>query len=224
MSMVLAEDRDCLKAIALMGGIREPVFISSQTLGEVLETSPQTASRRLKALEGQRFITRAINPDGQHISVTKEGEDELRREFAEYCRLFSHEGGHYSLPGVVINGLGEGRYYMSLEPYKKQFLRHLGFEPYPGTLNLRLSGADIPTRKKLDALTWVVVHGFSAEGRTFGEVRCLPCRIQDIPCGIVVPGRSHYPEDIVEVIAPVGLRDALGVKEGDKAVIEVAYD
>jgi len=224
MSMVLAEDRDCLKAIALMGGIREPVFISSQTLAEVLETSPQTASRRLKSLEGQRFISRAINPDGQHITVTKEGEDELRREYAEYCRLFSHEGGHYSLPGIVISGLGEGRYYMSLEPYKKQFLRHLGFEPYPGTLNLRLSGADIPTRKKLDALTWVVVHGFSAEGRTFGEVRCLPCRINDIPCGIVVPGRSHYPEDIVEVIAPVGLRDALGVKEGDKAVIEVAYD
>jgi len=224
MSMVLAEDRDCLKAIALMGGMREPVFISSQTLGEVLETSPQTASRRLKSLESQRFITRAINPDGQHITVTKEGENELRREYAEYSRLFAHAGGHYSLPGVVINGLGEGRYYMSLEPYKKQFLRHLGFEPYPGTLNLRLSGTDIPTRKKLDALTWVPIHGFSADGRTFGEVRCLPCRISDIPCGIVVPGRSHYPEDIVEVIAPVGLRDALGIKEGDRAVIEVAYD
>ena len=52
----------------------------------------------------------------------------------------------------------------------------------------------------------------------------MPCRIKDIPCGIVVPGRSHYPEDIVEVIAPVGLREALGVKEGDRAVIEVAYD
>lgn len=222
--MVLAEELECLKAIALMGGCREPVFISSQTLAEVLETSPQTASRRLKALEGQRLITRTINPDGQHITLTKDGENELRREYAEYCRLFSHEGGHYSLPGVVINGLGEGRYYMSLEPYKKQFLRHLGFEPYPGTLNLRLAGADIPTRKKMEALTWTPIHGFSADGRTFGEVRCLPCRINDIPCGIVVPGRSHYPEDIVEVIAATGLRDALGVKENDRVVIEVAYD
>lgn len=224
MSMVLAEERECLKAIALMGGCREPVFISSQTLGEVLEASPQTASRRLKALEGQRMITRTINPDGQHISVTKEGENELRREYSEYCRLFAHEGGHYSLPGIVINGLGEGRYYMSLEPYKKQFLRHLGFEPFPGTLNLRLAGADIPTRKKLEALTWVPIHGFSADGRTFGEVRCLPCRISDIPCGIVVPGRSHYPEDIVEVIAPVGLREALKIKENDRVTVEVAYD
>jgi riboflavin kinase len=52
----------------------------------------------------------------------------------------------------------------------------------------------------------------------------MPCRINDIPCGIVVPGRSHYPEDIVEVIAPVGLRDALHVKENDRVNVEVAYD
>jgi riboflavin kinase len=222
--MVLAEDLECLKAIALMGGCRGPVFVSSQTLADTLCTSPQTASRRLKALESQRLITRALNPDGQHITVTKAGEDQLRREYADYCRLFAGEGGHYTLSGVVVNGLGEGRYYMSLEPYKKQFLRHLGFEPYPGTLNLRLAGCDIPTRKKIEALTWIPIEGFLAEGRTFGSVRCLPCRINDIPCGIVVPGRSHYPEDIIEVIAAIGLRDALGVKENDRVSVEVAYD
>ncbi len=222
--MVLAEDLECLKVIALMGGCRGPVFVSSQTLADALFASPQTASRRLKALESQRLITRTLNPDGQHITVTKEGEDELRREYAEYCRLFAHEGGHYTLSGVVVSGLGEGRYYMSLEAYKKQFLRHLGFEPYPGTLNLRLAGSDIPTRKKIEAMTWIPIQGFSAEGRTFGGVRCLPCRINDIACGIVVPGRSHYPEDIIEVIAPVGLRDALGVKESDRVNVEVAYD
>ncbi len=113
--MVLAEDLECLKVIALMGGCRGPVFVSSQTLADALFASPQTASRRLKALESQRLITRTLNPDGQHITVTKEGEDELRREYAEYCRLFAHEGGHYTLSGVVVSGLGEGRYYMSLE-------------------------------------------------------------------------------------------------------------
>ncbi|MEN6397175.1 MAG: DUF120 domain-containing protein [Methanoregula sp.] len=41
---------------------------------------------------------------------------------------------------------------------------------------------------------------------------------------MIVPGRSHYPEDIVEVIAAVGLRDALGIKENDRVNIEVAYD
>jgi riboflavin kinase len=219
--MVLAEDLECLKAIALMGGCKGSVRVSSQMIGEVLKASPQTASRRIRALESQALISRTMSPDGQHITVTKQGEDELRREYAGYCRLFAHDASHYLLTGVIITGLGEGRYYMSLEPYKKQFLRSLGFEPFPGTLNLRLSGQSIPTRKKLESLEWITIRGFSAEGRTFGDVRCLPCRINDIPCGIVVPNRTHYPEDIIEVIAAVGLRDALGRKENDTVNVEV---
>jgi len=221
--MVLAEDLECLKAIALMGGCRGPVWVSSQTIGEVISASPQTASRRIRALEGQGLITRTMSPDGQHITVTKQGEDELRREYADYCRLFAHDGAQYVLNGTVINGLGEGRYYMSLEPYKKQFLRLLGFEPFPGTLNLRLTGQSIPTRKKMETLEWITVRGFSADGRTFGDARCLPCRINDIPCGIVVPGRTHYPEDIIEVIAGVSLRSALKIKENDQVNVEVAH-
>jgi riboflavin kinase len=46
--------------------------------------------------------------------------------------------------------------------------------------------------------------------------------IRKIPCGIVVPGRSHYPDALVEVIAPVGLRRELNLKDGDEVVIEVA--
>ena len=87
--MVLAEDLECLKAIALMGGCRGPVFVSSQTHRRgACEASPQTASRRLKALEAQGLITRTLNPDGQHITITKRGEDELRREYIDYCRIF----------------------------------------------------------------------------------------------------------------------------------------
>ncbi len=220
--MVLAEDLECLKAIALMGGCKGSAWVSSQTFGEVLKASPQTASRRIRALENQALITRTMTPDGQHISVTKQGEDELRREYADYCRLFAHDGSRYLLTGILINGLGEGRYYMSLEPYKKQFLRSLGFEPFPGTLNIRLNGQSIPTRKKLEALKWIPVQGFSADGRTFGDVRCLACRINDIPCGIVVPNRTHYPEDIIEVIAAIGLRDALKIKENDTVNVEVS--
>lgn len=222
--MMMAEELECLKVLALMGGCRQPVWVSSQTIGDVLKTSPQTASRRLKALDGQALIIRTISTDGQHITVTKRGEEELRREYAEYCRLFSYDQAHYVLTGTVINGLGEGRYYMSLEPYRKQFLNHLGFEPYPGTLNIRLVGASLPIRKKIETMNWIPIHGFSADGRTFGDARCLSCRINDIPCGIVVPGRSHYPEDVIEVIAEVGLRDVLGVKDNDQVNVEVAHD
>jgi riboflavin kinase len=153
--------------------------------------------------------------------VTKQGEDELRREYQEYSRIFSEGGKTYSLHGAVVSGIGEGKYYMSLPEYKQQFREILGFEPYPGTLNIRLAHASIATRKKIDGLDWIRVRGFSADGRTFGDARCIPCRIGTISCGIVVPGRTHYPEDIIEVIAPVALRRKLGVEDSDSISVEV---
>ena len=68
-----AEDLQCLKTIALRGGCKGPVFVSSQSIGEILAISPQTASRRLKGLEMQGFITRTIAADGQHVMLTGAG-------------------------------------------------------------------------------------------------------------------------------------------------------
>ena len=219
--MIPAEDLQCLKAIALRGGCRGPVFVSTQSIGEMLAISQQTASRRLKGLETQGLVTRTMAADGQHVTLTRHGEEELRKEFQEYCQIFSDRTKGYTLSGTVVSGIGEGKYYMSLPAYKEQFNTHLGFVPYPGTLNIRLSPASIPVRKKIDALNWVRIKGFSTDGRTFGDARCLPCRIDDISCGIVVPGRTHYPEDIIEVIAPVALRRRLGVEDTDSVSVEV---
>ena len=216
-------DLQCLKAIALMGGCRGPVWISSQSFGDSLSLSPQTASRRLKALEGQRLIDRSLRPDGQYVTVTSDGEEALRREYTDYLRIFGEGGGPYSLTGSVISGLGEGRYYMSLPPYAGQFSRILGREPFPGTLNLRLSSASRDVKRKVDGLPWTRIEGFVQDDRTFGEARTLPCRIGEIPCAIVVPGRSHYPDDVIEVISPVELRTALRLSDGDLVTVEVTH-
>jgi riboflavin kinase len=219
--MIPAEDLQCLKAIALRGGCKSPVFVSSQTIGDMLAISQQTASRRLKGLESRGLITRTIAADGQHVTVTSRGEEELRKEYQDFCRIFSEGNKGYILSGALVSGIGEGKYYMSLEPYKQQFRTHLGFEPYPGTLNIRLPASGLPVRKKIDSLGWIRIKGFSTDGRTFGDAKCLPCRIGDVPCGIVVPGRTHYPEDIIEVIAPVALRRKLGVEDTDTVTVEV---
>ncbi|HUW86625.1 MAG TPA: DUF120 domain-containing protein, partial [Methanoregula sp.] len=137
--MIPVEDLQCLKVIALRGGCKGPVFVSSQSIGEMLAISQQTASRRLKGLESRGLITRTIAADGQHVTITGSGEEELRMEYQDYCRIFSERNKGYILSGMVVSGIGEGKYYMSLEPYKQQFSSHLGFEPYPGTLNIRLS-------------------------------------------------------------------------------------
>ncbi|HUK37844.1 MAG TPA: DUF120 domain-containing protein [Methanomicrobiales archaeon] len=221
--MLDSGDLQCLKAIALMGGCRGPVWISSQSFGDSLAMSPQTASRRLKSLEGQRLVDRSLRPDGQYVTVTSDGEEALRREYADYSRIFGEGGGPYSLTGSVISGLGEGRYYMSLPPYQEQFAKILGKAPFPGTLNLRLSSASRDVKRKVDGLNWTRIQGFVQDGRTFGEAKTLPCRIRDIPCAIVVPGRSHYPDDVIELISPVELRAVLELSDGDLVTVEVGH-
>jgi riboflavin kinase len=218
--MLVPEDLQCLKAIAVLGGHRGPVWVSSQSLGKTLGISPQTSSRRLKSLEEGLFITRTMRPDGQFVTVTQKGERELRTEYADYARIFEDHG-RYTLQGLVISGLGEGRYYMSLPEYCSQFVRLLGYPPFPGTLNLQLTPASAQVKKKLEGLQWIGIQGFSSDNRTFGAVRALPCRIQEVPCAIVVPGRSHYPEDVIEVIAPVGLRERFALSDRDQVTIEV---
>jgi len=220
--MIMPEDLQCLKVLALMGGLNGPVRVSSQSLGNALRTSPQTASRRLQALERQLLLARSVSPDGQSITITRSGEEELRREFSDYCRIFTYESESCSLQGSVISGLGEGKYYMSLDHYVEQFSRALGFVPYPGTLNIRLHPSSLSIRRRLDQRDWIPIEGFSANERTFGNARCLPCRFRDTACGIVIPGRSHYPDDVLEIIAPVSLRETYLLVDSDTIAVEVA--
>jgi riboflavin kinase len=222
--MVEAEDLQSLKTIALLGGCRGPIWLSSQSLGNVLGISPQTASRRLIALERQQFVVRSMKPEGQYVAVTREGEQALKREYADYVRIFNPERRQYTLAGIVISGLGEGRYYMSIPHYKEQFAACLGFEPFPGTLNIRLDAASIEVRKQLDHAGWIDIPGFTADERTFGGARVLPCRIRGHECAIVVPSRTHYPEDIVEVIAGCELRKALNLNDNDTIEVEITHD
>jgi len=222
--MVEAEDLQSLKTIALFGGCRGPIWLSSQSLGNALDISPQTASRRLIALERQQFVVRSMKPDGQYVAVTREGEQALRREYADYARIFNPDQKQYTLTGVVISGLGEGRYYMSLPHYKEQFGSCLGFEPFPGTLNIRLDAASIQVRKHLDHAGWIEIPGFTADDRTFGGALVIPCRIRGYRCAIVEPSRTHYPEDIIEVIAGCELRNVLNLNDNDTIEVEITHD
>lgn len=219
--MIAPDDLICLKAIALLGGLSRAVSVSSQSLAQELGISPQTASRRLISLENTHMISRVIRGDGQYVTVTQAGEEHLRAEYAAYRRIFETHDRHYVLEGELISGLGEGRYYVSVEGYARQFSEKLGITPYPGTFNVKLSPTSIETRRKLDAMEWTEIEGFTDHDRTFGGVRALKCSINEYPCAIIIPGRSHYPEDIIELISAERLRDVLGTEDGAQITIEV---
>lgn len=219
--MVSAEDLLFLKKIGLVGGLNGQVFGSSQKVADSFNMTAMTVSRRLAALEKENLIIRNVRPDGQYFSITRAGEDLLKKEYVDYKKLFEDNAGVLWIEGEVISGLGEGRYYVSIPGYVKQFREKLGFEPYPGTLNIRIDPAGVSTRKKAELHGWVDIDGFTDDDRTFGSARCLLCRINGYKCAIIVPGRSHYPDDIIEVISEVRLREKLNLTDGSRIKVEV---
>ncbi len=208
-----------LKRLALLGAHNKPVGLSSVEFASHIDGSPQTAARKLKNLEDEKLISRQILHNGQLISITKKGIFALQNELNDYHEIFSGNGTKRILSGKVITGLGEGQYYISLEGYRTQFREKLGFDPYPGTLNLKLDSQSIEIRKRISANTRI--SGFTDQNRTFGSGSCFNVRISDIKGAVITPERTHYPEDIIEVIAPLNLRDYLNIKDGSVVHVEV---
>ncbi|AEA47052.1 winged helix-turn-helix domain-containing protein/riboflavin kinase [Archaeoglobus veneficus] len=209
-----------LKQLALMNATRKVLKISSKELAEKINQSLQTAARKLKELEDEGLIERMLYKDGQYIVITEKGKDLLYKEYLDYKRIFEGEDA-IILKGRVFGGVGEGAYYVSLEGYRKQFIEKLGFDPYPGTLNLKIPKEQMFFRKRLDQEEGITIEGFSTEDRTFGDVKAFKCRIDGMEGAIVIPQRTHYPADVLEVIAPVKLREHLGLEDGDTVEIEV---
>jgi len=113
--------------------------------------------------------------------------------------------------------MGEGAYYVSQGGYKQQFITKLGFEPYPGTLNLRVRKEDQEEVRLLGASPFILVEGFTDGGRSFGPAKCLLSKIGDkIDGALILPVRTHYSGDVVELLASTFLREQLQLKDGDK--------
>ena len=211
---------DVLKQLALMNATKKVVKISSKELAEKIGQSVQTAARKLKELENKGLIERIITRDGQFIVITEEGKKLLYREYLDYKKIFEN-GNVIVIRGRVFSGIGEGRYYVSLEGYRRQFIEKLGFDPYPGTLNLKIPKEQMYFRRMLEKEEGILIEGFSTADRTFGEVKSFKCKVNGIEGAVVMPKRTHYPEDVLEVIAPVKLRDVLKLKDGDYVDVEV---
>ncbi len=206
-----------LLEIAKLGALEKTIKLTSVRISEILRVSQQTCARKLRNMELFGWISREIVPKGQLIRITKEGREILQKVYSNLSILFVNRFPPIVLEGEVFTGLGEGSYYIQQEGYLKQFKEKLGFTPYPGTLNLRLrSKADMNARKDLLTVPYVPIEGWTNGQRTYGSVRLYRTMINNKVRGALLDAeRSHYGEDVVEIIAPEFLRKALRLKEGD---------
>ena len=117
--------------------------------------------------------------------------------------------------GTVTSGDGDGKKFMELRWVKRQITEKLGFTPYAGTLNLKLAEESAKQRKLLEKTPSAKV--LPAEG--YCEGLLFKALIGIAQCAIVVPQVAGYPNDLLEVIASVNLREALQLEDGCEVTV-----
>lgn len=206
-------DLEALKNLALLGASRESISLSSSKLALILETSTQTAARRLCNLEEDGYLVRRLFSDGQEVRITEKGIIRLKEELNDYQIIFEDTYARI-IKGKVTSGMGEGQYYTTLDGYMDQFSEKLGFIPYAGTLNLRTS--EPFAWSTIDAIK---IEGFKDERRTYGGCHCYPAEVGGVEAAVVRPERSSYPSHLLEIIAPRSLRRYLNLSDGDEVEV-----
>jgi CTP-dependent riboflavin kinase len=103
---------------------------------------------------------------------------------------------------------------------KRQFLKKLSIDPYPGTLNLKIVDPEsLQIFKDLKATIGIEI---TPEDPSFCSAKCYPVLINgQLKGAIVFPLVDDYPENKMELIAPQNIKKAFSVKTGDDLEIEI---
>jgi riboflavin kinase len=199
---------------------KDIVNLPSAELGELAGVSQQTAARNLKELEDEGLIRRVRTGRGQGIIITEKGIAELTQLYSGLKAFLEEETPATKVTGTISRGMGEGAYYVN--EYAEEIKNKLGYKPFPGTLNVKISEP-----LNLDRLTTGTIKGFKKKNRTFGSIRYAPVRVsakgQSVDCHIIVPARTHH-KDVLEIISPLNLREKLGAGDGEAVGVEFVGD
>jgi len=114
--------------------------------------------------------------------------------------------------GQVASGLGEGAYFSSLEWLHRQLQAGFGFIPVPGTFNVRIGEADIARFAELQQHPGFAIVPPDA---AFCAAKCFRAYIGTLEGVLVVPLMPNCRRDVLEILAPVYLRETLTVNDGD---------
>jgi len=201
------------------------IEVTTTELGKGIGRSQQAASKHLLDLQNSGYIERTKSGQKFAVRVTDKGYSEIQSLFSSLKSALESAPAAIDFEGSVVSGMGEGAYYMSLDGYKRQFKEKLGYEPYPGTLNVRLTDQIfMNARRELGKHQSIFLEGFSDGTRTYGWVKCYRAVINDgavSNAAVLVLERTHYDDSMLEVIAPESIKHATGIKNGDRVKVQV---
>jgi CTP-dependent riboflavin kinase len=118
------------------------------------------------------------------------------------------------ITGKIVSGAGQGAYFTQIDWVQQQCHEKLGFKPYPGTLNLEISARDLPIIEFLDREKQIEL--ISPDSK-FCDGKAVAVSLGEISAAIIIPEEKVrvHPKNIIEIIAPLNIKTALNVADGD---------
>ena len=124
------------------------------------------------------------------------------------------------IEGRLVKGLGQAADFTQVDWVRSQLIALAGIDPHPGTVNLALGEAKHLKRwREWRQMPGLVMQSTDA---AYCSARCYPVRIQGrIPAAVILPDVADYPEDKLEFVAALALRDHLSLAEGARVTVEL---
>src|SRR5574338_1079433 len=199
------------------------VSVTTSSLGKSIQRSQQAASKHLLELERDGYIERMRNGQKFSVRITSKGHAEMVKLFAILISSLDSAPSYIEFTGHIISGMGEGAYYMAMKGYTKQFKANLGYVPFPGTLNVKLKDKEfVEAKRSLEGYPAVMVNGFSDGKRTYGWVKCYPCKVNNlVDASLILLERTHHDDSIIELISKDNIKKAAKLSTGSQISIRV---
>jgi riboflavin kinase len=199
------------------------IQITTSSLGKSIRKSQQAASKHLVELESDGYIERLRSGPKVSVRITTKGHAEMSKIFSILKSSLDTSPSYIEFKGIIISGMGEGAYYMSMKGYAKQFKSKLGYVPFPGTLNVKLKDKEfIEAKRLLDAHPAILVYGFSDGKRTYGWVKCYPAKVNNnVDAALILLERTHHDDSVIELISKENIKKSAKLSTGSHITIRV---
>ena len=124
------------------------------------------------------------------------------------------------LRGKVVSGAGNAAFFTQLDWVRTQSRQKLGFEPFPGTLNIEILPETLAVAGSLRSQKGIELIPADPN---FCSAKVVRASIGGIDAAIVIPEKNVriHGDRTLEVIAPVRLKTALGIDDGDTVEIAI---
>jgi CTP-dependent riboflavin kinase len=124
------------------------------------------------------------------------------------------------ITGKIVSGVKQGAFFTQLDWVQEQCLEKLGFEPYPGTLNLEIAEEKLSI---IEALLQRNGIDLIPPNSNFCLGQAVAVSVGGKPAAIVLPAEEVriHAKNIIEIISYLKLKDALNVDDGDYVTLRL---